>query len=117
MNRQQNPPSSHDLLNDSLPLLTETVSEPDIPLLSEVVNKQARQHSQQIVDEFCQRIPTAEELQEGGVRLEVIHQELQASARLIMQEVIDEYMLQIETELHRRLEEHLAMLLCGGQIR
>ncbi|MNF02554.1 hypothetical protein D3C80_2017140 [compost metagenome] len=44
-----------------------------------------------------------------------IERELHAAAELIMQEVIDDYMLQIEAELHRRLEDHLASLLRAGR--
>ena len=102
-----------DLINDELPLLTETVGEPAIPLLSEQVG--AVPLLSEVVaaspapNSATQRTPPAAE------PMAQIERELQAAARLIMQEVIDDYMLQIEAELHRRLEDHLASLLRAGR--
>lgn len=104
-----------DLLHDSLPLLTETVSEPDLPVLSEMVRHQVQHETQQLAAQFQAEARQLLQDEDVNNQLALIERELQACARLIMQEVIDEYMLQIETELHRRLEEHLSMLLRAGR--
>ena len=106
-----------DLINDELPLLTETVGEPVIPVLSEPLAA-VPLLSERVVASSpppaapASPPPAAAPAEEPMAQIE---RELQAAARLIMQEVIDDYMLQIEAELHRRLEDHLARILRAGR--
>lgn len=102
----------HDLLNDSLPLLTETVSEPDLPVLSDMLMQQMQEFADQQADEISQQAIAHTPVTALPDNLE---EDLHHAARLIMQEVIDDYMLQIENELHRRLEDHLQQLLRGAR--
>lgn len=110
------PHPSHlpDWASDELPLLTETVGEPVIPLLSEPANDVPLLSEQ--VPASPSTIPAAPSAPgASAIPLAQIERELHAAAELIMQEVIDDYMLQIEAELHRRLEDHLASLLRAGR--
>lgn len=120
-----------DWASDELPLLTETVDEPAIPLLSDplpeapLLREPALREPQ--LAEPPESLPPAAgreqplpTLRPAGDALRheplaQIERELHAAAQLIMQEVIDDYMLQIEAELHRRLEEHLASILRAGR--
>lgn len=105
--------------HDEPPLLTETVDTPSIPLLSEAVD------AVPLLAEPVPASPVAEPPSapvasspapsRTAEPMAQIERELHAAAQLIMQEVIDDYMLQIEAELHRRLEEHLAGLLRAGR--
>ncbi|MBV2133824.1 DNA polymerase III subunit chi [Pseudomonas sp. MAP12] len=106
-----------DWANDELPLLTETVGEPGIPLLSEVVPTTPRPSAPASPPAQAMATPPAASLASppAAEPLAQIERELHAAAQLIMQEVIDDYMLQIEAELHRRLEEHLAKVLRAGR--
>jgi hypothetical protein len=118
-----------DWASDELPLLTETVGEPVIPLLSEPADA-VPLLSEQVPASPPARppttpvppVPTATAARhavpadnDAAMPLAQIERELHAAAELIMQEVIDDYMLQIEAELHRRLEEHLAKVLRAGR--
>lgn len=105
------PSAMPDLLHDRLPLLTETVSEPDLPVLSEMLEQQMEDQAAGISQQLADSAP----VMTGGFTRSELEGELHAAARLIVQEIIDEYMLEIENELHRRLEEHLAMLLISGR--
>lgn len=116
------PANLPDWANDELPLLTETVGEPGIPLLSEVVPATLRPAGGEPVSPPrppapAMSAPTAASMAATAAAepLAQIERELHAAAQLIMQEVIDDYMLQIEAELHRRLEEHLAKVLRAGR--
>lgn len=117
------PANLPDWANDELPLLTETVGEPGIPLLSEVVPATPRPAASEPTSPPpyppapAMPTPTAASLAATAAAepLAQIERELHAAAQLIMQEVIDDYMLQIEAELHRRLEEHLAKVLRAGR--
>lgn len=116
-----------DLINDELPLLTETVGEPVIPLLREpLLSEQVAAEpppeaapvspppARQPETAFAAP-PAAASSAPPAEPMAQIERELQAAARLIMQEVIDDYMLQIEAELHRRLEDHLSKILRAGR--
>lgn len=130
-----------DWASDELPLLTETVDEPAIPLLSDPL-PEAPLLREPALREPALREPLLRDpqlaeppeslppaagreqplptLRPAGDALRheplaQIERELHAAAQLIMQEVIDDYMLQIEAELHRRLEEHLASILRAGR--
>ena len=112
-----------DLVNDELPLLTETVGEPAIPVLSERIAATPPAETPPAAPTTPRPAPLmpplvsrpAPPLDEEAMPMAQIERELQAAARLIMQEVIDDYMLQIEAELHRRLEDHLARILRAGR--
>ncbi|MCM2320421.1 MAG: DNA polymerase III subunit chi [Pseudomonas sp.] len=112
-----------DWANDELPLLTETVGEPVIPLLREpadavpLLSEQLPASSPAVPPvtpppAVSRGVPTDSA---SAMPMAQIERELHAAAQLIMQEVIDDYMLQIEAELHRRLEDHLASLLRAGR--
>jgi hypothetical protein len=105
--------------SDELPLLTETVGEPAIPLLSETAMEDVPLLSERLPaspppSPAAPPRPAAREARQAEP-LAQIERELHAAAQLIMQEVIDDYMLQIEAELHRRLEDHLASILRAGR--
>lgn len=110
-----------DLINDELPLLTETVGEPAIPVLSEQVAALPLLSERVVPSSPPPAPPVAAPASPPSAAapadepMAQIERELQAAARLIMQEVIDDYMLQIEAELHRRLEDHLAKILRAGR--
>lgn len=122
-----------DWASDELPLLTETVGEPVIPLLREPLLSEpadavpllservaassppARPVPSVPTTTVASRAVPADRAGDAAMPLAQIERELHAAAELIMQEVIDDYMLQIEAELHRRLEDHLASLLRAGR--
>lgn len=125
-----------DWANDELPLLTETVGEPVIPLLREPLLSEPADAVPLLSEQVpasppatppatpvtpaptaaaASRAVPADSASDAGMPLAQIERELHAAAELIMQEVIDDYMLQIEAELHRRLEEHLAKVLRAGR--
>ncbi|SEI61042.1 hypothetical protein SAMN05216201_101214 [Pseudomonas linyingensis] len=121
------PHSAHlpDWASDELPLLTETVGEPVIPLLREPVDVVPLLSEQVPANPpatppvtpppaVSRAVPT-DSASASAMPMAQIERELHAAAQLIMQEVIDDYMLQIEAELHRRLEDHLASLLRAGR--
>ena len=120
-----------DWASDELPLLTETVDEPAIPLLSDPLpeapllrepllrDPQLAEPPESLPPAAGREQPLPTQRPAGDALrhepLAQIERELHAAAQLIMQEVIDDYMLQIEAELHRRLEEHLASILRAGR--
>ncbi|HEY6610496.1 MAG TPA: DNA polymerase III subunit chi [Pseudomonas sp.] len=124
------PANLPDWASDELPLLTETVGEPVIPLLREpllsepvdavpLLSEQVPASPPAIAPTTpaptASRAVPADSTSDAAMPLAQIERELHAAAQLIMQEVIDDYMLQIEAELHRRLEEHLAKVLRAGR--
>lgn len=123
MDTPPQPANLPDWANDELPLLTETVGEPAIPLLSEVVPgaqpptgaMPATPPPPLAPSPAATSVRPAATEPRASEPLAQIERELHAAAQLIMQEVIDDYMLQIEAELHRRLEDHLAKVLRAGR--
>ncbi|MCQ4346173.1 DNA polymerase III subunit chi [Pseudomonas stutzeri] len=115
--------------SDELPLLTETVGEPPIPLLREPLLREPplrepplREPQAPLPPPDGRETPPPAAVAPRpsappprGEPLAQIERELHAAAQLIMQEVIDDYMLKIEAELHRRLEDHLASILRAGR--
>lgn len=99
--------SIHDLLGEAEgnpPLLTESFEPDNIPLLSDVVTPSPRPQpapEPQIAPE-----PITWDSEQ--TRLDG---ELRAAAQLILQDVIDDFVPQIEAELQRRLEARLQRLL------
>ncbi|HYQ39081.1 MAG TPA: DNA polymerase III subunit chi [Pseudomonas sp.] len=125
MDTPPQPANLPDWANDELPLLTETVGEPVIPLLSERLPDTPAQPAATApaspppvpAAPVASAAPPSPPLgtPRASEPLAQIERELHAAAQLIMQEVIDDYMLQIEAELHRRLEDHLAKILRAGR--
>ncbi|WP_026146297.1 hypothetical protein [Zestomonas thermotolerans] len=85
------------------PLLTEQIDTDDIPLLSEVI------------EPAPQAAPAAPAPEAGLPDREHqrLESELRAAAQLILQDVIDDFVPQIEAELKRRLEARLGRLLAA----
>ena len=116
------------LLNDEPsgnepPLLTESLDTDGIPLLSERVEPATAQPvppaqpqvqaapampspSQPVAESIRQRLTPA-----GDPELARLDSELRAAAQLILQDVIDDFVPQIEAELKRRLDARLTRLL------
>ncbi|MDF3865702.1 DNA polymerase III subunit chi [Pseudomonas denitrificans (nom. rej.)] len=93
-----------DLLDESgaePPLLTESFEPDNIPLLSDVVTPAPQMPEPAAAP---QATPVASELN----RLDL---ELRAAAQLILQDVLDDFVPQIEAELQRRLEARMQRLL------
>lgn len=111
------------------PLLTDNLDADDIPLLSEIVEPAPTQpessaqaqpqaapatpapapspsSSQPVAEAIRQRMTS-----EGNPELARLDSELRAAAQLILQDVIDDFVPQIEAELKRRLDARLSRLL------
>ncbi|WXL24835.1 DNA polymerase III subunit chi [Ectopseudomonas mendocina] len=95
------------------PLLVDSLDPDSIPVLSDIVTPHADvpppqvtvpQTVQSLRETVAQSISRDSEL----TRLDL---ELRAAAQLILQDVIDDYVPQIEAELKRRLEARLPRLL------
>lgn len=86
------------------PLLTESFEPDNIPLLSDVVAPAPRAPEPAAPAPAPAASPNAAELN----RLDL---ELRSAAQLILQDVIDDFVPQIEAELQRRLEARLQRLL------
>ncbi|MCP8463362.1 DNA polymerase III subunit chi [Pseudomonas sp. ZM23] len=86
------------------PLLTESFEPDNIPLLSDVVAPAPRAPEPATVAPA----PTGNPPPAGLDRLDL---ELRSAAQLILQDVIDDFVPQIEAELQRRLEARLQRLL------
>lgn len=114
--------SIRDLLGDDTlepPLLTESVDPAQIPLLSDVVapadtTPRAAAPAPAPPPAVTPRpaAPVAAALQHSvAAELARLDTELRASAQLILQDVIDDFVPQIEAELKRRLDARLDRLL------
>jgi hypothetical protein len=101
------------------PLLTDSLDADGIPLLSERVEPTpappvppapapapAPAPSQPMAEAIRQRMTPA-----GNPELARLDSELRAAAQLILQDVIDDFVPQIEAELKRRLDARLTRLL------
>lgn len=107
------------------PLLTDTLDADGIPLLSEIVEpapvpptppQPPVQSTSVPTPESAPTLPMAEAIRQrmtpaGNPELARLDNELRAAAQLILQDVIDEFVPQIEAELKRRLEARLTRLL------
>ncbi|MFZ5957488.1 DNA polymerase III subunit chi [Pseudomonas sp. QL9] len=99
--------SIHDLLGEAEgnpPLLTESFEPDNIPLLSDVVTPSPRPQQ-------APEPPAAPEPITWDSEQARLDSELRAAAQLILQDVIDDFVPQIEAELQRRLEARLQRLL------
>ncbi|SDI91065.1 hypothetical protein SAMN05216189_101060 [Pseudomonas delhiensis] len=98
--------SIHDLLGEpdgEPPLLTESFEPDNIPLLSDVVQASPRPSPAEEQADDDLPAPSREQAR--------LDSELRAAAQLILQDVIDDFVPQIEAELQRRLEARLQRLL------
>ena len=111
--------SIRELLADGLepPLLTEQVSVEDIPVLSDIVAS-APVGPAPVQTDTAFAIASESELRKTvrqaiGRDNEInrLDTELRAAAQLLLQDVVDEFVPQIESELRRRLQDHLDQLL------
>ncbi|MDH4555220.1 DNA polymerase III subunit chi [Pseudomonas sp. BN417] len=111
------------------PLLTESLDADGIPLLSERVEPaparpessaqpqpQAAPATPAPAPAPVSNQPVAEAIRqrmmpEGNPELALLDSELRAAAQLILQDVIDDFLPQIEAELKRRLDARLTRLL------
>ncbi|WP_443190101.1 DNA polymerase III subunit chi [Pseudomonas indica] len=116
--------SIRDLLGDDTlepPLLTESVDPAQIPLLSDVVAPAPTHTAPRAAAPASVPPPAATPRPAAPVAAAVQHSvaaelarldtELRASAQLILQDVIDDFVPQIEAELKRRLDARLDRLL------
>lgn len=94
------------------PLLTDSLDPATIPLLSEVISPRATSIPLAVVSE------PEPEAREPAVRTAFrtlaerhLDHELRAAAQLILQDVIDDFVPQIESELRRRLEVRAEQLI------
>ncbi len=95
------PPLLVDSLDpDSIPLLSEIVTPPPQPAAPKPLPPQAPP----LRDALSQRVSSDSELNR-------LDNELRAAAELILQDVIDDFVPQIEAELKKRLQARLSRLL------
>ena len=86
------------------PLLTDSIDPRNIPLLSDIVPPPFAAHP-------LQPIPPQTADRPQTLELNRLERELRTAAQLMMQDVIDDFVPQIEAELNRRLQERLEILL------
>ena len=113
--------SIRELLDDELdpPLLTDTFDPADIPVLSEVVRApEPVLAAQPAMPVSTVGIASEDELRQTVQRaigrdneINRLDTELRAAAQLLLQDVIDDFVPQIEAELKRRLQARLNRLL------
>ncbi len=87
------------------PLLTDSLDPQSIPLLSDIVSPPPASAS------ISQRPASAPTLHPEARELQRLEGELRAAAQLLLQDVIDDFVPQIEAELKRRLDARLDQLL------
>ncbi|MFP5423691.1 MAG: DNA polymerase III subunit chi [Gammaproteobacteria bacterium] len=94
------------------PLLVDTLDPDSIPLLSEIVTPPPVAAA---VAPIAPAVPTLRETVNQSVsrdsEMNRLDSELRAAAQLILQDVIDDFVPQIEAELKRRLDARLTRLL------
>ena len=113
--------SIRELLDDDLdpPLLTDKFDPDDIPVLSEVVHApEPIPAAQPAAPGSTAGIASEDELRQTVQRaigrdneINRLDTELRAAAQLLLQDVIDDFVPQIEAELKRRLQARLNRLL------
>jgi hypothetical protein len=87
---------------DSIPLLSDIVTPPPLPMTRSPLSSTAPAPS--LRDTVAQSISRDSEMNR-------LDSELRAAAELILQDVIDDFVPQIEAELKRRLQARLSRLL------
>ncbi|MDA7085345.1 DNA polymerase III subunit chi [Pseudomonas sp. SA3-5] len=101
--------------NLDLPLLTDSIDPDSIPLLSDIVTPPAPAHPPVVeAAPLAQAATLHSSIRQTLGRDSDMHRldnELRAAAELILQDVIDDFVPQIEAELKRRLQARLSRLL------
>lgn len=107
--------SIRQLLEPSLaepPLLTDAIDPRSIPLLSDIVPPAFASHPlQPILPPSALSAPVHSAVDPQAVGLNRLEGELRSAAQLMLQEVIDDFVPQIEAELNRRLQARLELLI------
>ena len=106
---QLDPPLLTDSIDpDSIPLLSDIVTPPPAPTPTHRAPPDAAQPTAAAAlrDSIEQAVT-----RDSGAELNRLDNELRAAAQLILQDVIDDFVPQIEAELKRRLEARLTRLL------
>ncbi|MDP3977508.1 MAG: DNA polymerase III subunit chi [Pseudomonas sp.] len=98
------------------PLLTDSIDPDSIPLLSDIVTPPSAPPHPPVAEPAPARqaTPLRSSIQQTLSRdseLNRLDNELRAAAELILQDVIDDFVPQIEAELKRRLQARLTRLL------
>ncbi|WP_172144307.1 DNA polymerase III subunit chi [Pseudomonas tumuqii] len=98
------------------PLLTDSIDPDSIPLLSDIVTPPPAPRQPPVAEPVPapQARPLRSSIQQTFNRdseLNRLDNELRAAAELILQDVIDDFVPQIEAELKRRLQARLSRLL------
>jgi hypothetical protein len=98
------------------PLLTDSIDPDSIPLLSDIVTPPSAPPHPPATEPVPppQATPLRSSIQQTLSRdseLQRLDNELRAAAELILQDVIDDFVPQIEAELKRRLQARLSRLL------
>jgi hypothetical protein len=98
------------------PLLTDSIDPDSIPLLSDIVTPPPAPSHPPVTEPVPapQATPLRSSIKETLSRdseLNRLDNELRAAAELILQDVIDDFVPQIEAELKRRLQARLSRLL------
>ncbi|OHC34615.1 MAG: DNA polymerase III subunit chi [Pseudomonadales bacterium RIFCSPLOWO2_02_FULL_63_210] len=98
------------------PLLTDSIDPDSIPLLSDIVTPPPAPPHPPVTEPVPvpQAAPLRSSIQQTFSRdseLNRLDNELRAAAELILQDVIDDFVPQIEAELKRRLQARLSRLL------
>ena len=93
------------------PLLTDSIDTQNIPLLSDIVTPAFAANPLQPIPPPAATPPRSPAASVKALELNRLESELRFAAQLMLQDVIDEFVPQIEAELHRRLYERLDLLI------
>lgn len=115
----QTPPSKATLLLDDLESIRALLGDQDPPVLSETLDPDSIPLLSEVVDRSPARATMPEaELREPAVRTAFrtlaerhLDHELRTAAQLILQDVIDDFVPQIEAELRTRLQARAEQLI------
>jgi hypothetical protein len=92
-------------------LLTDSFDPQNIPLLSDIVTPAFAANPLQPIPPPAATPPRSPAASVKALELNRLESELRFAAQLMLQDVIDEFVPQIEAELHRRLYERLDLLI------
>lgn len=97
------------------PLLTDSIDPQSIPLLSDIVTPPPAARPKTLVEQITSstvtRAARTPSVHPEARELNRLEGELRAAAQHLLQDVIDDFVPQIEAELQRRLETRLDLLL------
>jgi hypothetical protein len=112
MDSNKPPQKSAQLLSDLENIRTLLGSErPELPLLTDSIEPQAIPMLSEVVAAGDRLQPASPPGKDKEAELKQLEAELKGSAHLLLQDVVDDFVPQIEAELKRRLELHLNLLL------